>query len=338
MTGEMISTRRSETLGKFAEAMAKAQGEFESVEADATVKGKTFDYTYATLDSIVKAARKSLSANGIAVIQTPLNEGGGPDDKIAMETILIHSSGEWIEGTLTLPIVIGKMNLLQALGSAISYARRYTFAPMVGITVGDDDDGQGANPTPTMTPEELLNLLNRVTGEEGSIKGFYDSPAQIFHSLNSVNAWPRPEDIDSWREIFTMARTHAIESIESQKALEATSPAAPAANGWEPPFSEFYKHMELLLPGLLRGCEDSAQKQAVVSNLCKSYAKIEKWKPELSAELKGHLLELEQQAVAEITSGEVDVRVKMPERLTEDSGFPPGEGEDKILDDSAEGE
>jgi CHASE2 domain-containing sensor protein len=55
-----------------------------------------------------------------------------------VETILMHSSGEWISNTLLLAC---KKQDPQAMGSAITYARRYAYQSVLGIP-SEDDDGE----------------------------------------------------------------------------------------------------------------------------------------------------------------------------------------------------
>jgi hypothetical protein len=59
---------------------------------------------------------------------------------------LIHSYGEWIRDRCVFPVA---QQTAQAYGSAITYARRYALAAMVGIAPDEDDDGNGAT---SMTP------------------------------------------------------------------------------------------------------------------------------------------------------------------------------------------
>jgi hypothetical protein len=128
-----METKRSESIMNLAAALAVAQGQIKTARKDA--KGNYSNYS--TLDAIWDACRQPLAENGLSVVQIPsTNEG------LSLETILLHSSGEWISGTITLVVVAGRMNEHQALGSALTYARKYALSAMVGIASGDDDDGE----------------------------------------------------------------------------------------------------------------------------------------------------------------------------------------------------
>jgi hypothetical protein len=127
---------QSETLAAFAAALAKAQGAMENAKKDAL--NPHFKTKYADLASVVDACRAPLSANGIAIVQRVRTK----KSHVLIETLLLHASGEWMSGTLRLPAVKADP---QGFGSAITYARRYALAAMVGVAPDEDDDGNAAS-------------------------------------------------------------------------------------------------------------------------------------------------------------------------------------------------
>jgi len=127
--------RMSPSIGKLGEALAKAQAEMEGAAKDAT--NPHFRSKYADLASIRDACRP-LAKFGIAFLQPTRAEG----PHVTVTTLLLHSSGEWIAEDLTLT---AGQNTPQAVGSAITYGRRYGLAAMVGIAP-EDDDGEAAEP------------------------------------------------------------------------------------------------------------------------------------------------------------------------------------------------
>jgi len=126
--------QRSETIKELAEALAKAQASIEGATRD--TDNPFFKSKYADLGAVWDACRKPLSDNGLSIVQMPTSENGS----ILVETILMHSSGEWIADTLAVPV--SKQDA-QGYGSAITYARRYALMAAVGIAP-EDDDGNGA--------------------------------------------------------------------------------------------------------------------------------------------------------------------------------------------------
>jgi hypothetical protein len=127
---------QSESIKELSTALSKAQGEFYHAKKD--VNNTFFKSKYADLASVIDAAKKPLSDNGLAVIQiTDFTENGDT----YLITTLSHSSGEWISGRY--PIKPVKADP-QGMGSAITYARRYAFSAITGIAA-DDDDGNAAS-------------------------------------------------------------------------------------------------------------------------------------------------------------------------------------------------
>ena len=130
----------SPTIAALAKALSAAQGEVEGA-----VKGKKNDHfgnKYADLAAVWDACREALTKHGLAIVQSP---GPCADGRMEMTTMLAHSSGEWMRGTLTIPLA--KVDA-QAYGSATTYARRYALAAFVGVAPEDDDGNAAAAAAP----------------------------------------------------------------------------------------------------------------------------------------------------------------------------------------------
>ena len=125
---------RSETINELATALAVAQGTIEGAVKDSA--NPFFKSKYADLASVWDAIRAPLSANGLSVMQLPSAEGA----KVTITTLLAHKSGQWIQSALTMT---AKEDTPQAVGSAITYARRYALQSIAGVAP-EDDDGEGA--------------------------------------------------------------------------------------------------------------------------------------------------------------------------------------------------
>lgn len=149
----------STTLGKLAAALAKAQGAMEAAKADATNSG--YGRKYATLASVWDACRKPLADNGLAVVQRV----GGDERRIIITTDLIHAeSGEFTRSRVVVPAETdGRRNTAQAMGTSISYLRRYQLAAMVGIAQEDDDAESAGKPAPKRQRDEPRDETPRTT-------------------------------------------------------------------------------------------------------------------------------------------------------------------------------
>lgn len=122
--------RKSDSIKEIAPALAKAQAAMTGAAKDA--KNPAFRSTYATLASVIEAARGPLTENGIAFLQAPsLDEHG-----LSVSTTLLHASGEWLENTLTLPLAKRDAH---GIGSATTYCCRYSLMALLGLPPVDDD-------------------------------------------------------------------------------------------------------------------------------------------------------------------------------------------------------
>lgn len=130
-----VGFETSPTVGKLAEALAKAQAEIKGATKDSD--NPFFKSKYADLESVWEACRTALTNHGIAVIQGPHASG----QTLFVTTMLLHSSGEWARSTLSTTL---KDQSPQVVGSATTYLRRYGLSAMAGVAPKDDDDGNAA--------------------------------------------------------------------------------------------------------------------------------------------------------------------------------------------------
>ena len=136
----------SENINELAAALSKAQGKITGALKDSS--NPFFKSKYADLASCWDACRQHLADNALSVIQTAeYAEGAG----VSVTTMLAHGSGQWVRGKLTM---FPKDNGPQAFGSALTYARRYALAAIVGVAQIDDDAEAGSG-------RDLLNGLPR---------------------------------------------------------------------------------------------------------------------------------------------------------------------------------
>jgi len=129
--------RQSESIGKLAAALSKAQAKIKNAAKDSD--NPFFKSKYSDLTSVWDACRKELGEHELAVIQTTTITNEGLE---VLETTLAHSSGEWIRGVVPIKC---KDASPQQYGSGMTYARRYGLAAIVGVApAGDDDDANAA--------------------------------------------------------------------------------------------------------------------------------------------------------------------------------------------------
>lgn len=134
----------SESISKIATALVDAHKGFKPVAQSGT--NPHLRSKYSTIADYLNAVQGALLANGICISQSVSKTEVG----IAVTTKLIHTSGEYLESEACV-LPVEKPNA-QAVGSAISYARRYSLAAFLGIAAGtEDDDGAAASKTAAPT-------------------------------------------------------------------------------------------------------------------------------------------------------------------------------------------
>ena len=125
---------KSESIKNLAMALNKAQEVMGGASKD--VENPFFKKNYADLGSVIRVLKQPFADNGLSYSQFPVSAG----DKVGVETILMHDSGEWMSDVLLLPMTKPDP---QKAGSAITYARRYALQAIAGIP-SEDDDGNAA--------------------------------------------------------------------------------------------------------------------------------------------------------------------------------------------------
>ena len=120
---------------KLTEALALAQAEMKNAPLNKV--NPHFKNKYADLASIRDATIPALAKHGIAITQRCMYTEGGA---YLLVTRLAHKSGGYIESEYPLPTSATP----QALGSALTYGRRYTWAALCGIASEEDDDAETA--------------------------------------------------------------------------------------------------------------------------------------------------------------------------------------------------
>lgn len=133
----------SASIAALAAALAKAQGQMTFATKDAT--NPHFKTRYADLAAVWSAIREPLAANGLSVIQQVTQAEG----MVGVRSILAHASGEWVSSDLQMPVA---QKTPQGYGSALTYARRYSLAALVGIAQDDDDGEAGTRPSAPVLP------------------------------------------------------------------------------------------------------------------------------------------------------------------------------------------
>lgn len=127
--------KTSDSITTIAKALAAASASLRNPGQDAT--NPHFRSKYTSLVGLIDSLRAPLAAQGIIVLQPVSSPVAG---RVRVETVLLHSSGEWMSSTADLP----SGATAQSFGAAVAYLRRYALQSMLGVS-GDadaDDDGE----------------------------------------------------------------------------------------------------------------------------------------------------------------------------------------------------
>jgi len=135
--------KTSDQINELAAALVQARTKFAPLKKThtarvASAKG-TYEYTYSTLDDLYDATNAGLCAAGIV----PLHNIETGKDGIGVSTMLLHQSGQFIQ---TDPVWLPAGITPQSVGSATTYAKRYSLSAALGVAAEEDDDGQVAAP------------------------------------------------------------------------------------------------------------------------------------------------------------------------------------------------
>jgi len=187
--------------------------------------GESDGSRYADLASVWDACREALTENGIAVVQVPNFDG----NDVWLETTLLHTSGETITGRYPLRPT---KNDPQGYGSALTYARRYSLAAMIGVVADDDDDGNSASvkhdapvehapAKPALTPAERAAKA-KAWGEDAI--GFVNrtGASETFKAWREKNL----QNVANLREIHPDLHKRLLAAIEGRESAFASARAA----------------------------------------------------------------------------------------------------------------
>jgi len=201
---------KSDTISELAKALSKAQSEFLPIkrteEVSYQTKGGLKKYKYAPLPNVLESIHKSLETNELAIAQIPKSE----EDNLVIETILFHSSGEWISGDM----VVCSNNLPpQEKGSALTYIRRYALSSILGVAADEDDDGEA---TTDIKPKEKTETVSKIT--EAQTKKIYASVKEKCITTEQARAYLKTYfDKISTQQLTALEASKLIEDIEAGK-------------------------------------------------------------------------------------------------------------------------
>ena len=204
---------KSDSIKELAEALAKAQGTIEGAVKDSA--NPFFKSKYADLSSVVAAIRWPLAKNGLSYTQI-LHDA---DNAVCVETIIMHSSGEWLStGRLTVPV--SKLDA-QGFGSALTYTRRYSLSAAFGVAPEDDDGNAAASAKPI-----TVDVWEQM--DEGQKTALMDIALNVIALLTEgdpagANAYLHKQDLSADEKVAIWSRFDSKQRSAMKKAAKPTA-------------------------------------------------------------------------------------------------------------------
>lgn len=206
-------------------ATALAQAQLEIKNATLNKINPHFKSKYADLAEIRDCLLPVMAKHGLTVVQMPDMRDG----QMVLVSRLLHKSGEYMDSVY--PINADPLKP-QAVGSALTYARRYSLAAIGCISAEEDDDGNAAEKHPRKAekaPNEQGKAASRPVYEalQKQIHGFTD--------LDGLDQWWQQTSHDSslprdWLKLlFIQFITHGLKIAPSASDASAFKQAYAAA-------------------------------------------------------------------------------------------------------------
>jgi hypothetical protein len=230
-------------LEKLAAALVKAQLAMINPPKTKTAHVGKYSYRYVDLAEIIDHVRQPLGKNGLSVVQRVQSE----PDRNLLVTTLLHESGQSLESTYPLPAKVGA----QEMGSAITYARRYSLCAILGIAADEDDDGSKAETAGAAEPpaekkarDELIermgaaSLGNLAVMRYAKAKSLGDGRTVEDLSLDAVHLL-----LSEWDKVVAEIKAGAAPPADAQRARPSPPPASapPDLSGIAPDLAELMR-------------------------------------------------------------------------------------------------
>jgi hypothetical protein len=242
LPGPSTPVEMSADVAELAAALAAAQGEFTAVGKSHSADMRTHAYRYADLADVWQMARPVLARHGLSVVQLP---APAAPQEVALRTMLLHKSGQWLAGVGTMPCDTSKP---QSVGSAITYLRRYQLGSVLGIVTDDDDDAQSAGHAEPRHQHQPQQQARQAGGRPPHQQGRprqHDGPPR---SGRALFAWIKDQEAEGAQGLLKWANDYGnrrefgkrmvdwsdADAVEAYEALQRQLEGAAAPAGREP--------------------------------------------------------------------------------------------------------
>lgn len=197
----------TELQKELATALARAQGKIENAK-----KGNLnphFKSRYADLAAVWDAVREPFTSEGLSVVQLPVE---APEGKVGLATTILHSSGQCISSVFYMPV--SKANDPQAVGSALTYAKRYALLGAAGIAPEDDDGNAATGRQVAASTTSAKDWTSTIMSTLAELKAMTDETA-----MRTLYSTVRGSSIDepAKTQLLTQMAEHIKSRIQESK-------------------------------------------------------------------------------------------------------------------------
>ena len=205
-----IKMEKSLEINELAAAMSALMADVENAGKDKI----SYGFKYADLAQILSIVRPVLAKHGLAVSQHPQIDEQATS--VSVETIVMHKSGQYMSSVLSMPAVAGKgMSAAQAVGSIITYARRYALAAVLSISQEDDDGASSNAESSSVVPKpKVIDLINA------------DQKAELVEKMQSINF-----DVNRIKNRFSIASIDELQARHFAVAMQNLEKLREQQNG-----------------------------------------------------------------------------------------------------------
>jgi len=186
-----------------------------------TKGGGSYSYAYTDLAGVLGAVRPVLAAHGFAVVQPVASAGV----EVVVWTELVHRSGERFPSPA---LSMRQPDGAQALGSLLTYLRRYSLLAALGLAT-EDDDGKAASVTPPRQtrPRAAAPVDEAARQTRHAMALFAELGLADRDDRLQITSAILGREVESWTETSPVERNRVISELlvrrDEQAAADAES-------------------------------------------------------------------------------------------------------------------
>lgn len=209
--------RQSDTIGELSKALVAAQSEMEGVPRSTRGQVGNQERYYADLAAVIDVVRDPLAKNKLAYVQFPHDADNG---KVAVTTRIIHESGEWMESSVSMP---SGGTGAQGIGSAITYARRYSLMAALGLAAEDDDGAAASTPPPRARQQRAQRQQDQGPAPDEPVADGAGITAGQIKAMGAAFTAAGVRDRDNRLEFISRTVGRPVESSKDLTRTEAST-------------------------------------------------------------------------------------------------------------------